>query len=925
MARTSAALHALNRGEVSRFALARVDVERLRLSAEEQVNFLPTVLGPMTLRPGLAYIGGTKSDAVAKLVPFVFAFDDTAQIELTDSVMRVRVNDALVTRPSVSTSVTNGDFSSGTGWTTSATAGCTSSISGGKLTLTATARGGSASCTRSVSVAGGDQNKEHGLRIVVERGPVTFFVGSSAGATDYIDRATLDTGTHSFAFTPTGPTFHVNFESTLRRSVIVDSVQVDSTGTLELPTPWSATDLPKIRVTQSGDVIFVACNGRQQRKIERRSTHGWGVSLYLSENGPFKPQPRSDVTMTPSVYEGNGTLTASKAFFTSNMVGMLFRVFTKGQTNEAILGAIGAVSEPIRINGAGSNRNVTTHCTGSGFTGTVVFERSYEDPESGGGFIQTNQFTGTGQTSVGDTAGMDNVVVWYRARMAAYTAGTATVKFSGQGLAADPTTYAGIAGICRVIGYTSSTVVDIEVLAPFSQLVASDDWQIGEWGDYEGWPDAVELDASGRLWWFGRDKNWGSESDNYYSFPYDAEGESAPINRSFGKGPVESAAWALALRRILVGRPGSIGSIWSSALDEPITALNYSAKLSTDLHAGTVPAVAIDQTGIFIEGAGKKLIELTYSAEKGDYKPRDLTRFHPDIAGSGSGGSLEGLAVQRLPDTRIHCVRSDGQGAVLVYEPDDDVLAWYRVDTACGVGGEIEDWCVMPASGEDVVYCVVKRTINGATKRFIEKFARLDQCRGLPEARLADSHIYYEGAAVTTITGLAHLEGEEVVVWGWNTATPFTVTLENGSPQTVGRDLGTFTVSGGQITGLASAVTNAVVGLAYTATFKSAKLAYAAAGGTALTKNKKINTVGLILNDTHHQGIEIGQDFTTMDHVPQSKDGFTVADHTIFTDYDLCDVPCPGGWKTDSRLCLRAAAPRPCTVSAAIIDISTNG
>jgi hypothetical protein len=44
--------------------------------------------------------------------------------------------------------------------------------------------------------------------------------------------------------------------------------------------------------------------------------------------------------------------------------------------------------------------------------------------------------------------------------------------------------------------------------------------------------------------------------------------------------------------------------------------------------------------------------------------------------------------------------------------------------------------------------------------------------------------------------------------------------------------LGTFTVSGGQITGLGSAVTDAIVGLGYSATMKSAKLAYAANMGT---------------------------------------------------------------------------------------------
>jgi hypothetical protein len=49
---------------------------------------------------------------------------------------------------------------------------------------------------------------------------------------------------------------------------------------------------------------------------------------------------------------------------------------------------------------------------------------------------------------------------------------------------------------------------------------------------------------------------------------------------------------------------------------------------------------------------------------------------------------------------------------------------------------------------------------------------------------------------------------------------------------------------------------NAVVGLPYTGEFQSAKLAYAAALGTALNQKKRIDHIGLVLTDTHYQGLE---------------------------------------------------------------------
>ena len=42
-----------NRGVISKYAIARADVERVRLSAREQKNWMPRVLGSMSLRPGL--------------------------------------------------------------------------------------------------------------------------------------------------------------------------------------------------------------------------------------------------------------------------------------------------------------------------------------------------------------------------------------------------------------------------------------------------------------------------------------------------------------------------------------------------------------------------------------------------------------------------------------------------------------------------------------------------------------------------------------------------------------------------------------------------------------------------------------------------------------------------------------------------------
>ena len=75
---------------------------------------------------------------------------------------------------------------------------------------------------------------------------------------------------------------------------------------------------------------------------------------------------------------------------------------------------------------------------------------------------------------------------------------------------------------------------------------------------------------------------------------------------------------------------------------------------------------------------------------------------------------------------------------------------------------------------EDHVFYLVNRTIGGATKRYLEQMAFEEDCIGATVTKLADSFVAYSGAATTSITGLDHLEGKQVVVWadGFEPPTP---------------------------------------------------------------------------------------------------------------------------------------------------------
>lgn len=884
MASETSHLLALNRGILSALGAARVDLKRTSLAAETMVNWVPRVLGAMSLRPGLEYIGATYGNAVARNIPFVYSASSTALIELTDSLMRVRVDDALVSRAAVSTAVSNGTFNTDlTGWTDSDEAGAASTwVTGGYLSLVGTGAN-YAIRDQLVSVAVNDRGVEHALRIVVERGPVILRVGPTSGSDDYLSERTLRTGTHSMAFTPTTD-FYIRLSNARKAAARVDSIAVEGSGDLTLPTPWAAADLSDIRFTQSADVVFVACDGYQPMRLERWGATSWSVVNYEPEDGPFRVVNTTDITVAPSALTGDITLTASKPLFKETQVGALFKVTSTGQIATVSVTGADQFTDPIYVNGTGDSRRIGISIAGT-WTATVTLQYSVGEA---GSWIDRNSYTSNTTISYDDD--LDGQLIYYRLGVKAgdFTSGPVSVVLSCQSGSA--------VGIARITGYTNNKVVTASTIDEFGGTDGTSDWAEGAWSDRRGWPSAVAI-YEGRLWWFGRSYVWASESDAYEDFDEETEGDAGPIARTIGEGPVDDITWALPLNRLMVGTSTAEMSIRSTSFDEPITPTNFAIRAtSTQGSAGVQPA-RIDATGVFAQRSGQRVFLLGFDSAASDYSTEDATQLVPDLLDAG----IVQIGVQRQPDTRVHCVLDDGTVGLLVFERTENVLAWCMVET----DGEVEDVAVLPGTGEDQVYYIVKRTINGSTVRYVEKWAKISECVGGTLNKQADAFYEWSGVSSTTITGLSHLEGESVVAWG------------------DGVDLGTHTVSSGQIV-VGTAVESAIVGLPYTARFKSMKLGASPALEVPLNQRKRIDHLGLVLAHTHKNGLEYGTDADNLDPLPNVEDGAATDADYVWGAYDKDFIEFDGEWTTDARVYLKATAPRPCTVLALQVTLATS-
>lgn len=297
------------------------------------------------------------------------------------------------------------------------------------------------------------------------------------------------------------------------------------------------------------------------------------------------------------------------------------------------------------------------------------------------------------------------------------------------------------------------------------------------------------------------------------------------------------------------------------------------------------------------------MLEIVYDGGSNECLATQLSKLTTELFSSG----VAAVAVQRRPDTRIWCVLSDGSCVCVVYEPDQNVLAFIPIQT----DGLFESVAVLPSITQDRVYFEVLRTINESPQRYIEKMALDTEVRPSNLCKVMDSFRTATPSG-TTVSGVTHLIGKQVVVWA------------DGAPLA-----GTFTVSNTGAIALEESFSSVVYGLPYTAKYKSSRLAYAAQGGTAMLQKKTVEGVGLILTDFVRKGLRIGHSFDDPYRgfypLPEMTDGKT-APAIVQSDIQDEEVfPFSGEWSLDSRVCIECSSPYTATILGLVLSVETNG
>ena len=925
MPRSSPIQTSFNAGKWGPLLQGRVDLEKYTSACNELKNFIPTVQGPALKRSGTRFLKTVKDQAKkSRLIPFEFSTEQAYVLELYEGGMRVLKDSGAVLEPTVaisnvsdanpvvvtaSNSYTNGDevYITGTAqgeingrfFTVTAASGSAFSLTGENGTGRATGSGGTAARVYSISNA---------------------VLGNAL--------PWLEAELESISFVQNGDILFLAHPNHPPHKI-----------TRTAHTSWTSEKIewkwPAFRPENSDDETFLQCEentgtSKQLRVrsygVERKS---FGASLWVPKLTCASSNAAPVVITTASNHGysngdtvwlwdlsgGAGTALNDNHYTISNVTA---NTFTLDGTSAP--GATGS--------GGGVEKITTNFRFTSGMQGSYFKLRELPGnhmPEWSSNATWKDRWNLYDQTPnwIGRVVHNNGIVYASYSQMSNMgldppTGELPTDQIPNVGGANE----GGMSFYNRAEGYGEvksvdadglTCTIDIERDLPYSvsdvnpceassgvgegwRGHGTQRWAEGAWSEENGYPRAVAF-YEDRLWFAGTEADpqtfWGSRTGEYEDFEGIADRADSSVTFTLASEDINAIEWLAGDQQLLIGTRGGEFIASGTRETEAITASNITVRRQSKY--GVKPGVQprfVDSALLFVQRAGERLHQLSYSNDSNRYVGPDVTALSNDILRP----SAAELAYQSSPFRQLWVRLTDGNLATLTYVSDQDVLGWANIELG-GTGVEVESLASIPHpdGDQDQVWMIVKRTIDGATKRYIEYLEKpFSSSTTYADAFFVDSGLTYSGSATTTITGLDHLEGQVVKVFA------------DGVVQF------DRTVSGGAIS--ITSASKVQVGLGYDARVQTMRLESGAADGTAQGRRKRVQQI-LLRVDNSSQSVSYGANFDKMDSWDMGAGATYSGDSPSFT--------MPGGYEREGRISIQHQDPTPFTLVAIMPQLST--
>lgn len=469
-----------------------------------------------------------------------------------------------------------------------------------------------------------------------------------------------------------------------------------------LTTPFTGTELHKLRFAQSADVMFIASGTHPVQVLTRTADTSWTMTEFIPVPGYFDATTMKDgVTITPSATTGTVTLTASGSAFTAGQVGNWVRT-EQDQASETVTLRLSSGTQTgtsASILAGAKGWKVISHGTWKG-------DFSIEHSKDNSTWKTLRSYTSNSDYNLTESGTFDEPT--YIRVNGKITSGTLTVDLTRL-----PYTHKATA---RITGYTDATHVTAKVKDKFANTSACEEWAFGSWSADYGYPSCVTF-FQDRLCLAANNRYpymvWMSRTADYYNFgTEEVDGtltDDSAVAISFISRRDFRIKHLVAQSDLIVMTEGNEWIVSGSSTVKP-TDVNPQVQTSR----GTTDVIPILVGGqmIYVQRHGRTVRDLQYNYTTDSYDGMDLTILAKHIT---QDAPIVDAAYRQEPDYMMWFVLDDGTVACLTYINEQKVYAWSRMIT----DGTIKAVETITTSDEEDVYFVVER--NGVN--YLERLA----------------------------------------------------------------------------------------------------------------------------------------------------------------------------------------------------------
>ena len=537
----------------------------------------------------------------------------------------------------------------------------------------------------------------------------------------------------------------------------------DSDGTVkrvyQIVSPYTSAEAFEIHRTQSADVMYIAHSDHHPQKLSRAGDTDWTIADVDFTGGPFLEENidatdtikyTSDVAAGASAVNGyfpvgdTGTIEATghtPFLGTANDIGTLWQLATTRTDNTTSTQDNNTNAAPTTLTNAVLIKGDYTFDISKFVAGTDTAKLWRK--QGNGEWQEFRPFS----SATSFSATEDEKDTYY-----AFSFSVATLKGT---LTAKNQVNRGIVRVTAAVDTNTATVIVINIVQQDSGSDSPDTsmWSEGAWGLFRGYPRTLTF-FEDRLWWASSANNpdtlWGSKSSSYEDMEFtdlglDDDAIIFPINDN----EVSQVQWMQARQVMAVGAANKEYRFGASDIDRAVTPSDRKATPQTSFGSNSLQPVILNNAIFFFQRQGRKLRAMKFDAITENFSADDATLLANTLLESPPTV----MAVQRVPDSIIWVVRTDGVLLSFTFEPDEEVSGWARHLTQNSTGiethvGFFESVAVIHGSVEDEVWVSVRRIIDSVTVRYVERFSTrfFDQ---VDEAMMLDSALVVESAFIS--------------------------------------------------------------------------------------------------------------------------------------------------------------------------------